>query len=31
MKLEQKVFELETERNVFVRNEKLFEERIKFA
>lgn len=31
MKLEQKVFELETERNSFVRNEKLFEERIKFS
>lgn len=31
IKLEQKLFELETERNAFIRNEKLFEERIKFS
>lgn len=31
VKLEQKVFELETERNTFVRNEKLYEERVKYA
>ena len=31
MKLEQKIFELETERNAIIRNEKLLEERIKFS